>query len=181
MDNEIEGLNDKQVRFCQEYLIDLNATQAAKRSGYSQNTARQMGTENLSKPVIAEYIATLKAERLKEVTLSQQEVLEELRNFAYSDITDTMELTAKEIKALPVEVRRMITSFKRRVTKFGEGGTNEEETVEIRFIDKVKVFEMLNKHIGFYEEDNRQSKPEQSQITINHDKKGINLGNDEQE
>ena len=181
MDNEIEGLNDKQVRFCQEYLIDLNATQAAIRAGYSKTSAKQIGGDNMTKHDLLAYIATLKAERLKEVTLSQKDVLEELRNFAYSDITETMELTAKEIKALPVEVRRMITSFERKVFTYGDDSNNQEETVKVRFIDKVKVFEMLNKHIGFYEEDNRQSKPEQSQITINHEKKPINLGNDEQE
>lgn len=45
-------LTDKQRRFVSEYLIDLNATQAAIRAGYSEKTAQQIGTENLSKPVI---------------------------------------------------------------------------------------------------------------------------------
>lgn len=49
-------LTDKQKRFCDEYLIDLNATQAAIRSGYSKKTAQQMGSENLLKPVIQAYI-----------------------------------------------------------------------------------------------------------------------------
>ena len=56
-------LNAKQVRFCEEYLIDLNATQSAVRAGYSVKTAKQMGSENLSKPDIAEYIAKLKQDR----------------------------------------------------------------------------------------------------------------------
>ena len=49
-------LTPKQQRFVDEYLIDLNATQAAIRAGYSPKTAQQMGAENLSKPVIAEAI-----------------------------------------------------------------------------------------------------------------------------
>ena len=52
-------LTAKQKRFCEEYVIDLNATQAAIRALYSEKTARQMGTENLSKPVIKNYIAEL--------------------------------------------------------------------------------------------------------------------------
>ena len=52
-------LNQKQTLFCDEYLIDLNATQAAIRAGYSEKTARFIGAENLTKPNIAEYIQTL--------------------------------------------------------------------------------------------------------------------------
>ena len=49
-------LTAKQQRFCDEYLIDLNATQAAIRAGYSEASARQMGTQNMSKPSIKKYI-----------------------------------------------------------------------------------------------------------------------------
>lgn len=52
-------LTPKQKRFAQEYILDLNATQAAIRAGYSENTAQQIGSENLSKPVIQEKIDEL--------------------------------------------------------------------------------------------------------------------------
>ena len=68
----------KQRRFCDEYLIDLNATQAAIRAGYSKKTAQQMGTENLSKPVIKEYIAARMAEKESELIADQDEVLKYL-------------------------------------------------------------------------------------------------------
>ena len=68
----------KQRRFCDEYLIDLNATQAAVRAGYSKKTAQQMGTENLSKPVIKEYIAERMAEKESELIADQDEVLKYL-------------------------------------------------------------------------------------------------------
>jgi len=55
-------LTAKQQKFCEEYMIDLNATQAAIRAGYSEDTAPQMGYENLNKPYIADHIAELKAE-----------------------------------------------------------------------------------------------------------------------
>lgn len=72
-------LNARQVRFCEEYLIDLNAMQSAIRSGYSEKTAKQIGSENLSKPDIAEYIAELKEKRTKKVEIDAAWVLESLK------------------------------------------------------------------------------------------------------
>lgn len=60
---EVIAVTDKQKRFCDEYLIDLNATQAAIRAGYSKKTANRIGAENLSKPDIKSYID----ERLKKM------------------------------------------------------------------------------------------------------------------
>jgi len=68
-------LTDKQQRFCDEYLKDLNATQAAVRAGYSKKTAQKIGSENLSKPVIALYIGQLKAERCAETKIDAAWVL----------------------------------------------------------------------------------------------------------
>jgi len=69
-------LTEKQQLFCDEYLIDLNATQAAIRAGYSKRTARQIGTENLSKPAISEYIEKRMAEKKDKLIAKQDEVLE---------------------------------------------------------------------------------------------------------
>jgi len=65
----------KQQRFCDEYLIDLNATQAAIRAGYSGKTANRIGTENLSKPVIKAYLAERMSEKESELIADQDEVL----------------------------------------------------------------------------------------------------------
>lgn len=68
-------MTNKQKRFCDEYLIDLNATQSAIRAGYSPKTARQVGQENLTKPYIKAYIEERMAEKEKELIASQDEVL----------------------------------------------------------------------------------------------------------
>lgn len=68
-------LTAKQQRFCDEYLIDLNATQAAIRAGYSKKTARVIATENLTKPAISEYIEKRMAEKEAELIANQDEVL----------------------------------------------------------------------------------------------------------
>lgn len=72
-------LTDKQELFCREYLVDLNATQAAIRAGYSENCAAEQGYENLRKPQIADRIAVLKAERYDRTELSADYVLEGLQ------------------------------------------------------------------------------------------------------
>lgn len=72
------ALTEKMKRFCDEYLIDLNATQAAIRAGYSKKTARAIGTENLSKPVIKEYIEQRMAKKEKNLIADQDEILKYL-------------------------------------------------------------------------------------------------------
>jgi phage terminase small subunit len=71
----MQKLNAKQTRFCEEYMVDLNATHAAIRAGYSENTASEMGYENLSKPHLAEYIAELKSKRSAETKIDATWVL----------------------------------------------------------------------------------------------------------
>lgn len=68
----------KQMRFCDEYLIDLNATQAAIRAGYSEKTAGVMAAENLTKPIIKEYIEKRMAEKEDSLIADQNEVLKYL-------------------------------------------------------------------------------------------------------
>ena len=79
-------LTDKQARFVEEYLVDLNATQAAIRAGYSEETARAIGSENLSKPDIADAVAKAKADRSERTGITSDRVLEELGKIAFADI-----------------------------------------------------------------------------------------------
>jgi phage terminase small subunit len=69
---------DRQQRFVQEYLVDLNATQAAIRAGYSQLTARQIGSENLAKPAIAEELARRQAVLAERTGITQETVIDGL-------------------------------------------------------------------------------------------------------
>lgn len=89
-------LTVKQQRFCDEYLIDLNATQAAIRAGYSEKTARQTAAENLSKPYIREYIDKRLAEKEAELIADQDEVLQMLTRVLRRQEMDTVVVTCKE-------------------------------------------------------------------------------------
>lgn len=79
-------LTAKQQRFVQEYLVDLNATQAAIRAGYSAKTARSIAQENLTKPDIASAIAAAQQKRALRVEVTQDRVLQELGRLAFFDI-----------------------------------------------------------------------------------------------
>ena len=72
-------LTPKQQLFVQEYIIDFNATQAAIRAGYSQNTAQEIGSENLSKPIIADAVSRAFAERSQRTRIDQDWVLYRLQ------------------------------------------------------------------------------------------------------
>lgn len=71
-------MTEKQKRFCDEYLIDLNISQAAIRAGYSKKTAYAIGQENLKKPIIKAYIEKRLAEKEAELIADQDEVLKYL-------------------------------------------------------------------------------------------------------
>lgn len=91
----MEKLTDKQKRFCDEYLIDLNGTQAAIRAGYSENTAGVIATENLKKPNVQEYIAERMKEKDKELIADQDEVLRYLTAVMRRELKESVVVTLK--------------------------------------------------------------------------------------
>lgn len=86
-------------------------------------------------------------------------ILEELKNWAYSDITETILLTPEQIKELPPDIRRLINKFKltKRDLTDKDGKVYETiEVIELSFVSKEKAMEMIHKHTGFYAVDNFQ-------------------------
>lgn len=92
------ALNPKQRRFVAEYLIDLNATQAAIRAGYSKKTAGQMGGENLLKPEIQAEIAKRQQKRSERTEITQDRVLRELARIGFSDIRKAVRWGETELR-----------------------------------------------------------------------------------
>lgn len=86
-------LTPKQKAFCDYYIETLNATESAKRAGYSEKTAREMGTENLSKPLIRAYIDKILAEKDNERIASQDEVLQFLTSMMRGEIHEEVVAT----------------------------------------------------------------------------------------
>ena len=142
-------MTPKQQRFCDEYLIDLNATQAAIRSGYSKKTANRIATENLSKPVIKAYIAERMAEKESELIADQDEVLKYLtsvlRGNSYSSVLSLCGDGCQEvIEKCPDEKERL------------------------------KAAELLGKRYGLYTEKVEQQMDMELNITIDYgDDEGV--------
>ena len=122
-------MTEKQKRFCDEYLIDLNATQAAIRAGYSKKTAKVIANENLTKPNIKEYIAERMAEKEKELIADQNEVLKYLTSVLRGESLST---------EIVVEGTGEGCSEARTMTK----QPSEK--------DKLKAAELLGKRYGLY-------------------------------
>ena len=122
-------LNEKQKQFCEEYIIDLNGTQAAIRAGYSEKTANRIASELLSKLDIQEYICELKNKRSERVKYSQDELMR-----------DILEVKNRCMQANPVLDKE---GNETGIWKFDSNGAN-------------KALDMLAKHVGFYETDNKQ-------------------------
>jgi phage terminase small subunit len=145
--NEAEPqLTLKQQKFVEEYLIDLNATQAAIRSGYAVSSARQIGSENLSKPYIQDAIAIAMQNRLQRVNLSADYVMQRLVAIDQMDILEIF-YDNGQIKPLsdwPLVWRQSIGSFE---TIEISGKENEKVIVRrVKLPDKLRNLEMLGRH-----------------------------------
>ena len=137
----------KQKRFCDEYLIDLNATQAAIRSGYSKKSARVIAKENLTKPYIKEYIEKRMAEKESKLIADQNEVLEYLTSVLRGQ-------TQSEV--VVVEGIGLGTSEARAMQK----APDEKE--------RLKAAELLGKRYGLYTDKVDQSVDMELNINIDY-------------
>ena len=159
-------LTVKQELFCIEYLLDLNATQAAMRSGYSHKTAQRIGSENLSKPLISDKIRILFDERAAKAKLNAGYVLERLIEIDALDVIDILDNTGNmlAIKDWPKPWRTSISGLD--VQDMMSGDT-ESVIKKIKWPDKLKNLELLGRHVTIKAWDKEEEKPPTGDITIN--------------
>lgn len=145
-------LTDKQEMFCQEYIKDLNATQAAIRAGYSERTSEAQSSRLLSNVKVKERIQELKDKRVQRTKIDADYMTKTLQSWLEVDVTQLLSLTVEQIKSLPLEVRKMVQAAKPTSIKTEDG----QVLYDIKFVSKEKAAEMLSKHIGYFEKDNEQ-------------------------
>jgi phage terminase small subunit len=148
-----ESLTLRQQKFVDEYLVDLNATQAAMRAGYSNKSARQQGSENLSKPAILEAVKEKQKERQYSLGVSQSRVVLELACIAYADPRQLLDESGalRPVKDWPDFAAAAVKSFK--VSDITDvDGVVVGKTHEIAFWDKLKANELLGKHQGMFKD-----------------------------
>ena len=139
-------LTPKQKRFCDEYLIDLNATQAAIRAGYSEKTARAIGNENLTKPYIKEYIKKRMAEKDAELIADQDEVMKYLSSVMRREMNESVVVTLQKKVEKWVKIEGTDQMKKQTVTE------EQPMIVDIpaRLSDANRAAELLGKRYGMF-------------------------------
>ncbi|NDL23927.1 terminase small subunit [Photorhabdus sp. HUG-39] len=145
------ALTGKQEMFCREYLVDLNATQAAIRAGYSDKTANRIGSENLTKLDIQKRISELKSDRNEVVKIDAEYVLKRLVEIDRMDVLDIIDDDGrlKAVSEWPVVWRTTLSGFDISTTIYDYDGSTEETILKkIKWPDKVKNLELLGKHVG---------------------------------
>ena len=138
-------LTAKQERFVDEYLVDLNATAAARRAGYSEKTAEVIGYENLRKPQIMAAIHERQQNLQGKLEITREAVLQELAAIAFANGTDFVTVTGagllcvKATSEVPKNKLPAIAGI-----KYSQLG------IEIKLHDKVRALELLGKHLGVF-------------------------------
>lgn len=149
--------NDRQERFCQEYLVDLNATQAAKRAQYSEKTAYSIGQRLLKKVEIQRRIAHLKQDRTERTRVTADMVINELKIIALADlknhfdIDESGQIRAKTFDEMGVNSRALQSIEEDRIIKEDAGGTEKitvHDKFKYRLHDKQRALKMLANHMG---------------------------------
>ena len=142
-------MTDKQERFCQEYMIDLNATQAAIRAGYSVGTAEQIGYQLLQKTSVSNRIAQLRAEQSKRTGISADRVVRELAKVAFVDIGNVVDDTGALRQDITPEDRAAVASIKVKNSET-DSGSNEER--EVKLYDKLRALDLIGRHLGMFKD-----------------------------
>ena len=143
------GLTSKQQLFLNEYLVDMNATQAAIRAGYSERSARVISCKLLTNTDIS---AAIK-QKIAEKAMKADEVLEKLTEIARGDMGNFMDTSSMSFqldlnKAKELGLTSLIRKVKQRTVTHVEKGGEEEETntIEIELLDQLKALELLGKY-----------------------------------
>lgn len=139
------NLTPKQQRFVEEYLIDLNATQAAIRAGYSEKTAKSIGQENLTKPDIQKAIEEAQSKRAEQTQIDAAYVLKRLIEIDQMDVLDIMD---DQMKILPL--RDWPKIWRQYISNIENLELTDADGVfkKIKWPDKVKNLELLGKHVS---------------------------------
>ncbi len=141
MANE-KKLTEKQKRFCEEYLIDFNATQAAIRAGYKNS---DVGRKLVTKSHVSKYISELQKRQQRRTEITADRVLEELAAIAFSDRSHFSQVNDKQhVFFTPTD--KLSESERRSIASIIEG----KNGIEVKSYDKLRALELIGKHIGMF-------------------------------
>lgn len=150
MTDQKRKLTPKQQRFVEEYLVDLNATQAAIRAGYSAKTAASIGEENLRKPEIQFAIQAAMKARQQRTEITQDQVVAELAKVAFGDPRTVMAWGPDGVKLK--DSATLTDAEAAFVSEVSETTTEHGGSLKLKTNDKLKALELLGRHLGMFKE-----------------------------
>ena len=140
-------LSEQRQQFVDEYLIDLNGTQAAIRAGYSAKTAQEQSSRLLSNVMVQEAISKAMAERSKRTGINQDRVVLELAKLALVKMTDIVDRQGRIRDGATDDDLACIESIKYKESESDTGSSVERE---VKIASKIKALELLGKHLGMW-------------------------------
>ena len=156
--DDMAGLTGKQAAFVREYLIDLNATQAALRAGYSEKTSHVIGHENLNKPEIAEAIQKAMDRRAERTEITQDMVLREFAKLGFSDIRKAVkwgheigydEKTGEPVIATGIALTNCADLDEATAAAIAEV-SQTKDGLKIKLHDKKAALDSIGRHLGMF-------------------------------
>lgn len=156
----------KRKRFVEEYLIDLNATQAAIRAGYSPKTANEQGARLLANVSVQEAVAKAMAERSKRTGANQDRVIQELARIAFVNPRNVIDSEDGSVRKDATEDDLACIQAVKVKTTDGEKGKSVER--EVKLNDKMKALELLGKHLGMFKDKIELDTDMELNITIDY-------------
>jgi phage terminase small subunit len=146
----MERLTPKQMRFVEEYLIDLNATRAAARAGYAEKTAHVQGPRLLGNVRVAAAISEAKAARRERIEIDQDAVVREIANLLSYDPRDVISwgpqgFNIKDSRELTPDQAKVVHSVSESPSQWGWRRS-------VKFYDRLKAAELLGRHLGLFTE-----------------------------
>lgn len=170
------GLTPKQARFIEEYLVDLNATQAAIRAGYSEKTAYSQGERLLRNVEVAQGIEAAQEARSKRTEITQDMVLRELAKIGFSDIRKAVKWGHTELRVsedeegdvMPYHGLALIDSSEidddtaAAISEVSEG----RDGLKVKFHDKKGALVDIGKHLGMFKDRVEHSGPDGGPIPM---------------
>jgi phage terminase small subunit len=151
-------LTPKQQKFVEEYLIDLNATQAAIRAGYSETSAGVIGCENLTKPYIQAAIADRRREMMEKTGVTPERVIEELAKLGFANMQDFLKVTSDgdphfDLSELTREQAAALAEVTVEDFKDGRGeDARDVRRIKFKLADKRSALVDIGKHMGMFKD-----------------------------
>lgn len=153
-------LTQKQKRFCDEYLIDFNATRAAEAAGYSRKTAYAIGAENLKKVEIQNYLNAKQEKTANKLDITREMLVEELRKIAFFDIRNiyTIDGGLKNVHEFEDNEAGAVAAVESYDVKEPDSGMILGTTQKVKIHNKIQAIERICKMLGF-------NAPEKTELT----------------